>query len=1581
MQKREIIKPFFINTDVSFSELKPSESPYIRGLGFDIDANPVSDIGANNPTGEGQNQLVQTTVRSNVEVPKTMLPSGFNKNCGSFDSPLTQECYYFNYNKNLKHGIYVIDGNTGQWSKVIEDASLLFTDNQENYIKDHRVLLRVVKDKSGNIVEKYLLIVEGSSWQKYINVNAAIQTNGFDSVQYPYWQLQPPHFDRRELVEWAVRPPMIRPEVTIINNTDSDKGKINRFVDNAVQVAISFQNTDGRTSTLSPYSLPILIKSEDYLNNPDDIPKNVSLKLYAGSPLTEKIYVYVRTSNTLPTDLTSISPYGDWYLYDVIKKFPDSNAGDVTGSAYWLRTNPFGSNSYDGVFNTIQYTLDLSKVQQITNQDSANMIQTGMAQVSTAMTDLGDAALLCGNRYGYPNFSDGVINDIAVTVKEKENASCKIQSRTIRLYAVVCSPFDDNQWAAQVGYYNTDDKAMVFGGLSIGTGTTCTVDLNVYQTFNLNFSDKNAFRCYLKGTPYYADGKWYQVNADNSLVAVPELLDIRLNSTKEYIQNVYTAGGYFVCVFDITAPAGRYIAALGRHDVGSSGDYRNTSTYVYGIANSRMKSHISVSGAPTQVTTVKPDAINNKNGVLYSKEMEIDCTSADVDVWGNGADLFYVYCPYITGNHEWRFFEGYWKENIPVTNGTSIPVEMFPYKMTKGGNDWGQFTDKNGFYWGYINSFTPRSNTVDIEFVAKINCAYPTTCIIVTTQAGTGWRINPDNYLAQYNGNAVGDANRIIYTGKISSLDGSLNYSNVAVSIKDGATAYTKSDGTFELIIHNGFPSLRQSNVYVNAGGNFFITIAGCGQVPLGTFSESLAPCIGNSVRNYPILLNLSVQVSSDRQESLKDSGKYSVVCYGADLAGRLMYANVIAEIPVSSFLQRNDLNATYLQAVLDSGFDLSAYPDMAWLFFGVSKNISIKRYVQWVGDEIQYIDNNGNVVSDPSSAVFCQIKINSLFNANVANNFSLLSSYQFVKNDRLRILDDGNGNLYDTATYGDPIDVQVLGTNYQQAAIQEGLLPPQANTVLTTQTASADVALIVRYDSRLDKVINKNGFWIEIYTPSQQTDIVPFYEDKVFAIINGRPAEFTGYSNGAPQYNYVNTINLDFWDTYFFDRNITIPKVGNKFFSHPFESQNVTDNWGANVTSGGRNNIKNDAAKQYWLGGEASKSDDFLSDGIVNGLATFRETNKKNFGVNPFGSIVAAKSLRNIILFVCENDWFTSDYNYHYAYMNENGALVANLNDGLSAAYQKVGDVFGLSKEDTGTFNFYGKEGFWYDRKNMGLVRCGLRNAADVSIKSQSELGGMQSYMNAKTDFITSWNAAHAKESSFDVVSGIDFELGKLYITFRSRRNNTTDINSFINNRRNWQVNFQETLVYDIINHGWLRAEGFTPEGYGSIRGGANGNQMITFASGKPYYHNLSPDSFNNYYGVQTSPVAICVFNSENDSVKIYESMMFSGNPSGWFCDMIFTDFKNSYTYLSENQFVPFKNNFYAAFLRNLNSYPSNQPSELFRSMLFDGYRMAARYMVVRMVGNYGSLGKYKELNSVSCLVTKEDSNKYKEK
>jgi len=1558
------ILPLFINMDKAYQKLDASESPFMKGFSWDLNANPGSDIGTANPSGEGQNEFVLTPSRSNAAVPKVLLPdTGWNKNIGSLECLSTKELYCLTYNSESRHCIHVLSGDTGVWTKVIEDPKLAFTDDQEGFVANCRASLRYVKDKDGNITEKHFVWTDGKKWQGWINVIAAIATDGFNADLFPYWTLLPPHFDREELLEWPMRAPMIKPLIEIVPNTAADLGKINRIADKAFRFAIARQNTDGRVSTLSPYSLPLTVKSEEYLNNTDNLPKSANLVLDAGSPLTEKLLIFIQRAGIKNT-FDPISVWGDWILYDTIEKFDTAATG-----AYWLRTNPWASFDYDPVFNTIKYNFDNSKVGTIISQQDAMRLQTGMPQISQALADVDDAVILSNNRYGYNNFSKELLSKLSVLVKEKEVTTCSRPLRTIYLYAYIGQRFTDSSFTSQVGYTLGDDKTVRFGGLRMAdTGTAAYVDTDEAKSYELNFADKNALRVYLKGTPYFADGEWIIVKSDNSIEVINELFDYSTVDAKVNTQTILDSGSYFACRFKLVVPAGRYIATLGRHNVPSNGDYRNTSTYIYGIGNSRVKSTTSI-GSRTLVS-IKPNCIGT-----YSKEMEIDCVGGDVNVWGNNADLFYVYCPYrqgIGGNGKYRFIEGYFRES----SESQIPVEKFPYSMTfSSADDWGKGTDKNGFYWAFTKVF--NSDQVNIRFDAKVDCAFPTGFIIPTSQTGIGWKRNAVAYLASYNDGIVGDCNRIVYNGRVTDLTGLIGYANIAVSIKDGQTVYSRTDGTFTLIIHNGGANYESRNVYVNAGGNFLITLDGCGQIPVSVFDESLSPCINCNERIYPVPLNLSIVIENNTQVSLKDGAKYNIGGVGADLAGRLTYVNVIQDVEVSTFLERDNINATYFQLLISGALNfLAENPDIKWFSPYVSKNVIARRYVQWVGDSLIYLDNSGNVVNDPTTAVFIKIVIDSLYDANVTNNFSLLSTYQFAKEDRLRIYDNGEGQLFDTATFGDPIDVQVLGTNYNQAAINAGLLLPQTNTVLdNNQTTNEEqVGLIVRYDVRLDVLAEKTGFWIEVYSPVQENDVIPFFEVAGFyPIINGEIAQFTGYGvSGILQYNFPVSIDLDFWDTYYLQRNIS-----GKYFNHPFESPNVTDNWGANITSGGRLNVENKDARQAWLGGDVARSDQFMKNGIINGLATFRDENRKNYGIYPRGEIVATHTRGNRIVFICANDWFPVEYNMPYTKVSNGNLVVTNLDENLSLPIPKSGGMFGLEKKDIGTVIVDDDFFFWYDRKNTSVIKSNYQGAVDITEATEGERGGLQSYINAKTYFINKWGNEHGREQAFDVVCGIDGERSNLYITFRPRRNNSNLAGSYVNQRRNSDVRHQETFVYSIQYAGWLPCVNFTPESYARLRGSDANVEFFSFAAGKPYLHNNTVNnSFLNFYGVQCEPSLISVFNKE-DFVKIFGSLSYDCHGSTLFVDYIFDEQTNCFSFIPWNRWKEKEHINYAEILRNMVSYPPIDPAELFRSMLFDGKRIFGSQMVCRFVQKYEDLGTYFQLSGIDCLFTNSHTNK----
>lgn len=1555
MQKQFGILPLFVNTDKAVEKLDPTESPFLKDVSFDINGNPNIGLGSNNSTGEGQNLLKLTAVRSNKRLDGLILPAGFNKNIGSFESETTQELYYFNFNSEGNHGIYVIEGNSLAWSKIIEDPELNFSDDQEAFIADHRVTLRVVYNSDKSVKEKYLIFTNGQNWQYYVNIIAAIRSNGFDATLYPYWKLQPPHFDRRELFEYAVRPPMYKPEVQFIPNAPSEQLSNNRTIDKSFQFATAYQYTDKRQTALSPYSLPLIFKSEDYLNNPDELPKRGRLTLYAGSPMVEKQLIYVRKCG------------GNWYLYDTIDKYSTCGVNDpaVIGNDYWLRKNPWTDYNYNPNLNQIEYIFDYDKIVTIVDQEFTKRLQNDIPIRSVAQSDLGDSVLYGYNEYGYPNFDCEVLGKLNVEVKEKELDTCPVALRRIRLYAYIGYHPVLDVYISQVGYYLGEDKQMRFGGIIKGNGDTIDYRPGDSTAFNLTFADRDAFRCYLKGTPYYADGKWFQVNSDNSLVEIEELLDLENGDIRSYIERVYDSQGYFVCVFDFFVPAGKYLATLARHNVSNSADWINQSTYIMGIANSRNKYQRGYNDG--QITTIQPSAI-----VSYSKEQEIDCTSANVDVWGNNKDLFYIFCPYqrTEGNNRWRFVEGYFYESA----ANSIPIELFSYTLDTLTSDGGTFTDKNGFYFAYTTAV--NADEGDVKFTARVNCAYPTVFISPTSETGFGWKPNNKAYLTSFNSGVVGACNKVVYSGLITNLDGTIPYNNIGISIANGATVYTRIDGTFDLIIHNGQFNPRSDNVYVNAPGNYYLTTVDCGVLPLYNYSETLSPCVNCQGRNYPLPLNLQLKIqgATTTQTSLKEAGKYSVGIAGADLAGRLMYVNPIEEKEVSSFLVRDNTNATYFQLLKTSGLGLSTkYPDMKWLGVYVSKNINILRFFDWVGDKIDYIDSQGNVTSDATSAVFCAIYIDSLYNYNTSKNFNVLTGYSFVEGDRIRVLDNGDGDLLDTTTYGDPIDIQVLGTNYNQAAINAGLIPPSTNTVLNTNNAelSKSVTLIVRYDSRFDVLKEKTGFWIEVYTPAQETDVLQYCETTFFPVVNGEIAIFNGYTNGQPLFDYPTEIDIPYWDTYLYGRNIAIPDVGTKFFNHSFQSPNISDTWGADCSSCGRQHVKNDNAQQLWYKDDVIRSDDFVTETLFNGLATFRTENRKNFKGYSWGGIIGIIPQRSVILFICENDWFATNFNFQYVFANESGVMIANLNNKLSEPIQKVGDNFGCALEDTATIIAFDKSVYWYDYKNSDWIECNYSQAKGLSIN------GMQAYFNVKTAFIKSWNNSVEKGRRFDVVAGVDKELSILYVTFRPRRNNTNNPISYINNRRNWDVKHQETVAYHINTQKWIAARGFTPEGYGNLKGRESALEMFAFAAGIPYRHkNTGNESFCTFFGQVVEPVVMGVFNSTTEVVSILQSISLDSTDV-WIIDFIYSNEPYSFSYIPLNYMKRKENQYYAEALRNMVSYLSSDEKEKFRSTLQDGKRVFGNFFAIRVVGNPNNPSGYRELRNIYSLQTGSPNNK----
>ncbi len=1586
-------KPLFINTDASLKNIKPEEALFIKDVEISVNKNGNQTTGTANPSGEGQNEFVLTPVKSNKLVPNYLLPTiGFNKNIGSFECKQTNEAYDFTYNSEGQHCIHVINGNDGSVKRILYPY-LNFTDDQEGYISDNRCILRVIRNAQNEIIEKILMFTDYRGWQKWVNTLAAIESDSFNDVTYPYWVTKQPHFDRRELVEWPPRPPMFQPILTPIQNTLADKGTPNRILDMAIEVCIQFINTDGRETSVSPYSLPAITKTTDFLSSPDLIPKKYLIKLQAGSPLTEKINIFIRvTTKTADSDLQRT--FSSWFLYDTIYKFQQSRNNVVIGTRYWERTGAWSGFNYDSDFNTIEYIFDNTKAGIPVDQKIFRP-ENDMPQVSCALADAGDAAFLSNNRHQYDNFSTDVTDKFNISVVYNQGDGCMPKLNNLRLYIIAVrdrlnvdtgdtiTPAIPNGWLPQVGYYVGDDKQFRFGGWGV-ENDVLKFDVEESKQFGLDFADRTGFVCYLKGTPYFSTCEWMSAdaNANFAFTDLPEI-DALSEADRDTVATLNTGSRFIVGVFNFTVPAGRYDACIGRHNVPSDQDYQGQSTYVLGIGNSRAGLSIPNGSGGIAKYTLPPAIL-----VTNLKEIEVDCTAGDVDVWGRGVegDLFYVYCPFqggaSGGGNNYSLVEGYLQED----KLSRIPVEYFSYESEAGGADRftnGVITDKNGFYFSY--KWFTQFSAQRIRFQDKIDCG-ATSDFTINQPIANHWGQPTAFYFSSYHSGYVGVANRVLIRGTITNTGG-IPLSRISVSITGGATDYTDDNGNFQLVVHNGLVTPRVSNIYINAGGNFTINMPGCLPVPVFIYDETSSyypacvVCNPNtdtcSDRVYGLAIDLAIEAKSGEIQSLKSGAPYIVDVVGHDLAGRQTYCNRIAVPQVPSFPNRpsggNIYGSSFLMALIGQlRLNLSQSTiDIAYISFYVSKNQKYNKYLQWVGDKIEFLDQNGNVTTNIQTADIVRINIQSLLDTNIQNNFTLLSTYQFVINDRLRIFDNGDGVLFDTATYGDVIDVEIQGTNYNQAAINANLVVPPVNTVLNnaSQSVAPDpTTLYVKYDSRFDKLNGKTGFWIELYTPELTHEILNFGEASrtTIPIIQGEMQDYTGGGQSNPQYVPITQMPIQYWDTYFLRR--TIIGLG-KYISHPFESPNISDVWGVNGISSGRSNYENPEARQQFWVTDVIKSDVFITNGVKNGMATFygaapNTGNRKTYKRLWAGGIIAMRNAGNLVFILQEKGWFTAAFNAQLLRVGKEGQLqTVNLSDALSEPNPNFGR-YGCDYADVATVFFDGQTAIWYDSAKSALAESNWQQEVDLTDLSEDGRSiGISSYYNAKSQACKAYNIGKANKDKIDVVIGYDSYRKQLYQTWRPRRNNSTNPLAFINNRRDYSVLFQETLVFDMQLRRWLRTTGLCAESYGRLSGNLHSQEMLAFKNGAAYFQNSDDvTTWLNFFGVYVRPCIKFVVNDKSDLVKILKNLKADCNPTKVVADLIYTEAPHSFSYIPLSWTIEKEQMEYMPALRDMASYP--KAGNGYSSMLMDGKPVLGSWISIRVLPEAAAEGQYFELN-----------------
>lgn len=1511
-------KPVKLVTDKNESQVNPDEATFLKNYRVSINKNQ------NNDAQEGGNFGVGTGYTSNQRAAvELLLPAGINTKVLDKEIVVLNQVYIGYWNSNGNHGIYRINGNDNTAEIVIVDSRLNFSDDPKHSIPEHRVsatiLYNSTDENTRSIKEIIFQYTDAFNWQRWININACIGTGGFKTS---YYKVHKPHFDFDEYIDYPFRPPMYPPSVVPVAPVPDDRGKSNNIPE-SVQFSIQYIFTDGRTTTLSPYSLPY-IKSLTAVPGKLDS-RCLDLTLYAGSGHVEKIKILVRSCG------------GEWKVYDTINKFSDCGVNDesIIQNKYWTRQNPWDDYQFDDEENTIVYRYCGDKECGIFSAEDAIRYQQDTPLLSTAINNIGDSVVLGNNKYGYNNLSCEVLDKIDLSVIEESGEGvCSPKNVTVKFFAYI----NRNEKVNQFIWRHGESAECYFGGMMENMSNDLEFVNTEGPTFNLRLGSKEGFLCYLSGTPYTAISKQYIVNINNSSKSFIGVINIDDAQQLQNAKDALNRGDYFIQEFEFRIPCGNYTARLSSHMSEVTDIYHEKSTYVQGMCN--------------PIAQVYGGRRRTDTNLIYkpTKEFEFSVCDEDIDFWFDQSirSTFLIFTPGALGFAKGhtpsfynaaplgRFIDGYLSEDV----ADKIPVELVKYQSNQGFVDYeynGGWTDHNGFF--FASSSRGDSNRSEIDFEAVHNC---NDVRFLSTIGGSnrGFFPNRDVSIKQRMGNSYGPCNRVLIKGKVIESGTGLGIPGVGVTLKGTAVYYTDTEGNFTIIAHPFTYNSRQAfPIYFNSSTQRILMSSDCGKIPTENYDQPL-PCISCDIREYNLVNPKILKFASGGTiTSLKDGGRYGVYAAGLDLALRGTFANFVGYLDMPTIMDMGGIKPLKIGWNITGLLNLPK--DIKYLSLLITNNLNNRRYLQWVGDGIVFLNRNGEETTDGNGAIFAKISIQSLFEYNNQNNFSTNTAYQFVSGDKVRIYDDGDGNYFPSSGEGGFMDYPVRGSNFNDVS-----------TIDNPDETEDGKSIIIDYDTRLLQLKDSCGFWLEIMSPRECTDLELAYEVSVILpVIDGELVD--GITSG----------ELPAFDTYYINRGIVVKDCSGVSINHPFASSSISDFFGTNCNSYGRVLARNENAEQKWFPLDIIKSDNFINEGSVNGLGTFRERNRKQFKGQGRGGIVAIHSETAIIMFICENDWFTTNYDQEYVKITPTGILQANLEDNISNPNQKTGDSFGCSYEHTETIDFFEGICVWADIKNTALVFMDFKSIVDITVK------GNKSWFINKFKYVEKFNKSIPQENYTSELIGIsgkiDPQSKSYHLTFRPRRNKSVSLLDFVNNEREFFLDMQETMLFNLNQNEFIGTVGYAPEGYARLRDSITGVELIAFALSLPYFHNsVGVKTENEFFGIKTEQVIEVVFRGEESKDKLFQGVTLESRGLPYFIDRIVTSEKGVFSYLPIDYINKKTGAYHGAFLRDTNVYPS--PEHPMESMLIDGGAITGLWAKIKFVRSMRELDKYNELDYI---------------
>lgn len=1370
-QKRQANKPTKINADVDPKYLAVDEARYMLNAERNIGG------GANSKSGK------TTPIPANELMCTTTVGVGTPYLIGKYKSDLTNEVYAFYY---VEGGLdYILRINEDKTCEIVYQGDCLnFSADPKHSIEDWRVYLKYDRF-CANQGGKQLIWTDGINPIGMIDVEASIATDSFTT----------PFFDDCligcEPLQMCVPEPCGALEGEFSPLDPSQIGLNNNLLEVGFQFRYRHIYYDQRASEWSDISTLFFQDSKGCFDIDEGLPRCISLTVPVGNPLVDKIEIAFRKDNE-----------PNWFTTETVEKYQPY----TSQSQKWYERQLADLLNYSSVDCTFEYIFCNDKECTPISPVETSRVFNPIPREAQGLVRIKDSL-------GFYNYVKG-----SCPLLESETKKMEI---SLNGAGVTCSPELVTVTFFLIAHRNAQNFNMpIFrmggtGGLNIDDDLTDRAyfggaDFNGVpepnEGFGQYFSGKTRnFIGYVEGTDYWVEMKQYVKSATAG--SPPQYLGAPIASLSDAgwavaLRNLRLAGTYYFQQGTLSVPKGtKGFLRIANH--------KNED----GLLQSQDQSTFVIGTIPSLISYQGLGAPKNINGILDNQVKEIY-----FDTCAGSVSLSPVF---IVDDNDMKSEAG--TKASSAIEGYIRDLQGNPLEFIEVWNDGvlRSKTDHNGYYsfnrWGGVSG----STQLDIRAEQAASGAF-TNIKFQTVQSQLDVLVRADIEIDN-------PAYQLDYYEDVQVLVRDCNSAPVGgVRVAMTGTKYEVTDdltgiATFK-IRNNSNRSRIVRGVVMDAKNCFNIDCSGGCNFCLPTTVLTTLPSSFKDVHytNLAVIGLINKATALLGKKGLKAGGRYEWALIAKGNCGRLSAAYPITvldgSIDTGSFMDVPKTQEKDALTFNSISYDARGLVLPDWVdCVSLARTENYNQYeLQWVVDKREFLAGDK-----------IRLTIQSLNDYNASFNFKSNTIYQFLENDRVEFISNGNGAIFDTATFG------LL--NYQ-------IISPSTDFIAAGDEAPpADFfnQILIENDGKLNTLTV--GAKIELQRPKKCTaENTPLY-----AVLQLDVIEVSGQKVLA---NPTGTFST--FDTYFVTRSISsIP-------TQIFEHRNPSDFWGDTL------NGISDVGKAYFKNKFENESR-FGRNITINSLNQFNRFGdlEKTLDDPQQGDLIAVGVYDGQVgVGIGEHDNFLFNISDDFLRLGADGIVRAQSPDNIiSDGEPKVVGQFGCQYEDIGSVYFGDGWITWADLSKGALVKHDFSAAKDIAE------GKMNSYLRQKWGIMQAFNGTSQLDiNRYRFVTGFNYHTNALQLTMKR----LTGANTY--NTQDYLLSESETILIEPRMEEFLTMASYAQDGYSNLNiKDANGSGFISFAGASVYNHPIKSNVYNRFNGVAVDRVVMIAINQEPDFIK----------------------------------------------------------------------------------------------------------------